>query len=135
MKSPIRYFGGKGGMSITNTGQDVMKVDTLPQNISGHIRSISIISHSVGRSGEIKDFVDSETGFSSEDGKDAVIITDRGDVIAAGLTPGQINPANKNSYIEPFGNIINSVQFTEIFVFYLCLIILIIYLFSDSRKF
>lgn len=117
-------FGGKGGMSITNTGSDVMRVSSLPPNISGHIRSISIISHAIDRRGEIKDVGDIETDLS-DDGKDAVIITDRGDVIAAGLSVEQIpGQSDMGKSLEPFHNITYS-QYSDRFIFYFCLIIII----------
>jgi hypothetical protein len=119
-------FGGKGGMSITNTSLDIMRVNTLPQNIAGHIRSISIISHSIDKSGKVK--TESETESEYEDEKNAVIISDRGDVIVSGLNTGL---TSQNNLLEPFDN--NKLcTYTNNYVFYLCLII-IMYLIYNSR--
>jgi len=38
-------YGGKGSMQVTNVSQDRIKVELLPENIRGKVRSISITSH------------------------------------------------------------------------------------------
>ena len=38
-------YGGKGSMQVTNVSQDRIKVELLPENIKGKVRSISITSH------------------------------------------------------------------------------------------
>lgn len=122
-------FGGKGGISITNAGSDVMRVDTLPDNISGRIRSISVISHSIDKAGRISD--------PDSDESDAVITSDRGDVIAAGMTvkrdadldTGEINT------VETFDVISNIALYPEIIVvFYLILLVFVAFLMFENKQ-
>jgi len=132
-------FGGKGGMSVTNAGQDIMRVDNLPTNIRGQIRSISIISHSIDRAGRISDPESKES--------DAIITTDRGDVIAAGMSvnrigerdAGELNVSSHShasSGIESFDNLSTIGRYPEIIVvFYLFLITIIVFLMYENRPY
>lgn len=80
-------FGGKGGTSFTNAStDDIMRVKSLPNTISGQIRTVSVISHAVDRTGKLIERT--EVGDDSEPDSeevDSVITTEKGDVIAAGM--------------------------------------------------
>jgi hypothetical protein len=125
-------FGGKGGMSLTNASEDVMRVEHLPSSIRGQIRSISIISHSIDRAGRISD--------PDSDESDAVITTERGDVIAAGMMVersgdrdiGELNI--DTSGVEPFHNMSQVRLYPEmVVVFYLFLIVVVVFLMYENK--
>lgn len=132
-------FGGKGGMSLTNVGPDLMRVDTLPTNIRGQIRSVSVISHSIDRAGEI------ENPDSSKNELDTIITTDRGDVITAGMMvrrgSNQNNQNNQdngklNTNVEQFRD--TNIQYTDIYsesviAFLIILIVIVIFLMFENK--
>lgn len=130
-------FGGKGGMSITNTGSDIMRIESLPSNISGQIRSVSII-----------DLKDLSSGAIVTDDKSVFTKTDKGELIASGMSMGSNRDFSKynnnRSKFERYDNIycdnskiynhnIASVlSYPEMVVlFYIFLLILVIYLLAD----
>jgi hypothetical protein len=130
-------FGGKGGMSITNTGSDIMRIESLPSNISGQIRSVSIV-----------DLKDLSGGSVVTDDKSVFVKTDKGELIASGMSMGSSRDFNKynnnRSKFEAYDNIycdncetynhnIASVlSYPEMVVlFYIFLLILVIYLLAD----
>ena len=131
-------FGGKGGMSITNTGSDIMRIESLPSNISGQIRSVSII--------DLKD-LSGASGIVTDD-KSVFVKTDKGELIASGMSMGSSRDFSKynnnRSKFEAYDNIycdnskiynhnIASVlSYPEMVVlFYIFLLILVIYLLAD----
>jgi hypothetical protein len=122
-------FGGKGGMSLTNAAEDVMRVESLPTNIRGQVRSISVISHSLDRAGRIKD-IDS-------DESDAVITSDRGDVIIAGMTiekNADLDTGELNARVEPYHNMKKIALYPEmVVVFYLFLLAVVVFLMYENK--
>jgi len=132
-------FGGKGGMSITNTGSDIMRIESLPSNISGQIRSVSIV-----------DLKDLSGGSVVTDDKSAFTKTDRGELIASGMSMGSSRDFSKynnnRSKFEAYDNMRNTnidsetynhniasvLSYPEMVVlFYIFLLILVIYLLAD----
>jgi hypothetical protein len=129
-------FGGKGGVSLTNAGPDIMRVDSLPTNVRGQIRSVSVISHAIDKTGRVQDpDADDETS-------EAVITTEKGEVIAAGMTVqnnagtdrGEINFSHDPNEVEPFQNVRKIALFPEmVVVFYLILLVVVVYLMSETK--
>lgn len=122
-------FGGKGGISITNISPDVMRVDSLPTNIRGQIRSVSVISHSINRSGEIEDPDSNES--------DIIVTTDRGDVIAAGMMvkrAGNQDVGELNVSTEQFRNMEEFIAQPELaLALYIIFLVIVIFLMFDNK--
>lgn len=125
-------FGGKGGMSLTNVSGDVMKVDYLPTNIKGQVRSVSVISHSIDRAGRIED-----RNINGDGGSNVVITSDKGDVIAAGMSVNKSadrDVGEFNSNVEPFQDMRKIALYPEMVVaFYLILIVIVLFLMYENK--
>lgn len=113
-------FGGKGGVSLTNISQDIMRVNDLPANIAGQVRSMSIVSHSINRAGLI----------SSDDETETVITTERGDVIRSGMSEGFSRSGRTEGCMsEGFSSM--NITPGMVIMFYILLLVFIMFLIRD----
>lgn len=127
-------FGKNGGMSITNTSSDIMKIESLPSNIRGRIKSVSIVN-----------LANINNSFGIGDG--SFIKTDKADIIASDMVNRTKNLSNLNKeYInENYSNsdtnyytyhynenLATILSYPEIVVlFYIFLLIIVIYMIYD----